>query len=59
LPSGNAAPQRDDRSSDDKTVRDGFLSTVVNQIAENDPPEAKATYARLQAQGLTEARRSS
>ena len=40
--------------SDDKTVRDGFLSTVVNQIASNDPPEAKATYERLQAQGLSE-----
>ena len=40
--------------SDDKTVRDGFLSTVVNQIAENDPPEAKATYERLQAEGLSE-----
>ena len=40
--------------SDDKTVRDGFLSTVVTQIATNDPPEAKATYDRLQAQGLSE-----
>ena len=40
--------------SDDKTVRDGFLSTVVNQIAENDPPEAKVTYERLKAQGLSE-----
>ena len=41
-------------SSEDKTVRDGFLSTVVHQIATNDPPEAKATYERLQAQGLSE-----
>ena len=41
-------------SSEDKTVRDGFLSTVVHQIATNEPPETKATYERLQAQGLTE-----
>ena len=40
--------------SDDKTVRDGFLSTVVNQISSNDPPEAKATYDRLKAQGLSD-----
>jgi hypothetical protein len=41
-------------SSEDKTVRDGFLSTVVHQIATSDPPEAKATYERLQAEGLSE-----
>ena len=41
-------------SNEDKTVRDGFLSTVVHQIATNDPPETKATYERLQAQGLSE-----
>lgn len=41
-------------SSEDKTVRDGFLSTVVHQIATNEPPETKATYERLQAQGLSE-----
>ena len=40
--------------SDDKTVRDGFLSTVVNQISSNDPPEAKATYDRLKGQGLSD-----
>lgn len=41
-------------ASEDKTVRDGFLSTVVHQIATNDPPEAKTTYERLQAEGLSE-----
>jgi hypothetical protein len=41
-------------SSEDKTVRDGFLSTVVHQIATNDPPETKATYERLQASGHSE-----
>ena len=41
-------------SSEDKTVRDGFLSTVVHQIATNDPPEAKETYDRLMAEGLSE-----
>jgi hypothetical protein len=40
--------------SEDKTVRDGFLSTVVHQIATNEPPETKKTYERLQAQGLSE-----
>jgi hypothetical protein len=43
-------------SSEDKTVRDGFLSTVVHQISTNDPPETKVTYDRLQASGLSEAR---
>jgi hypothetical protein len=41
-------------SSEDKTVRDGFLSTVVHQISTNDPPETKVTYDRLQAEGLSE-----
>jgi hypothetical protein len=41
-------------ASDDKTVRDGFLSTVVHQISTNDPPETKATYERLQSEGLSE-----
>jgi uncharacterized protein YoaH (UPF0181 family) len=40
--------------SEDKTVRDGFLSTVVHQISTNDPPETKATYDRLQAAGMSE-----
>jgi hypothetical protein len=41
-------------SSEDKTVRDGFLSTVVHQISTNDPPETKATYDRLIALGKSE-----
>jgi len=36
---------------DDKTVRDAYLDTVLNQIATNDPPAAKATYERLMAAG--------
>jgi hypothetical protein len=31
----------------DKTVRDGFLETVLTQIDTNDPPEARLTYDRL------------
>ena len=31
----------------DKTVRDAVLDTVLNQIDTGDPPEARATYARL------------
>ena len=41
-------------SDDEKTVRDGFLSTVVNEIATGDPPETKATYDRLRADGLSD-----
>ncbi len=37
----------------DKTVRNAFLDTVVNQIETGDPPEAKATYDRLIAAGQT------
>ncbi len=37
----------------DKTVRNAFLDTVVNQIESGDPPEAKATYDRLVAAGQT------
>ena len=40
--------------SDDKTVRDGFLSSVVTQISTGDPPEAKQTYDRLLAEGQTD-----
>lgn len=36
---------------DDKTVRDAYLDTVLNQIATNDPLAAKATYERLMAAG--------
>jgi hypothetical protein len=31
----------------DKTVRDGFLETILSQIDTNDPPEARLTYDRL------------
>ena len=31
----------------DKTVRDAMLDTVLNQINNNDPPEARDTYDRL------------
>jgi hypothetical protein len=36
---------------EDKTVRDAFLDTVLNQIETGDPPETKATYERLLAEG--------
>jgi len=39
--------------SSDKTVRDGFLATVEQQINSGDPPEVKATYDRLTGQGLS------
>lgn len=32
---------------DDKTVRDAMLDTVLKQINENKPPEARETYDRL------------
>ena len=37
--------------SNDKTVRDAFLDTVLNQIETGDPPETKHTYDRLIAAG--------
>lgn len=40
---------------DDKTVRDAFLDTVLNQIETGDPPEAKATLERLMAEGYSRA----
>ena len=40
--------------SDEKTVRDGFLSSIVNQISTGDPPEAKATYERLRGEGRSD-----
>ena len=36
---------------EDKTVRDAFLDTVLNQIETGDPPETKATFERLLAEG--------
>ena len=38
----------------EKTVRDGFLATVEQQIASGDPPEVRATRDRLCALGLSE-----
>ncbi|HEX4779513.1 MAG TPA: hypothetical protein VH301_02095 [Usitatibacter sp.] len=40
---------------DDKTVRDVFLDTVLNQIETGDPPETKATLDRLMAEGYSRA----
>jgi hypothetical protein len=37
----------------DKTVRDAMLDTVLNQLETGDPPEAKTTYDRLTAGGLS------
>ncbi len=31
----------------DKTVRDAMLDTVLSQINDNNPPEARETYDRL------------
>jgi uncharacterized protein YoaH (UPF0181 family) len=36
---------------EDKTVRDAFLETVLNQIETGDPPETKVTLERLMAEG--------
>ena len=38
--------------SNDKTVVDAFLDTVMSQLESGDPPETKATYERLVAEGL-------
>jgi hypothetical protein len=39
--------------SNDKTVRDAMLDTVLNQINTNDPPEARETYDRLVDEGAS------
>ena len=36
---------------EDRTVRDAFLDTVLNQIETGDPPETKKTFDRLMASG--------
>ena len=41
--------------SNEKTVRDGFLNTVHEQIASGDPAVVRATRDRLVSQGLSEA----
>ena len=40
--------------SNDRTVRDGFLNTVQQQIASGDPPIVRETRDRLVSQGLSE-----
>ena len=40
--------------SEERTVKDGFLDTVLKQIANGQPPETKATYDRLMKGGLSE-----
>lgn len=40
---------------DDKTVRDAFLDTVLNQLETGDPPETKVTLDRLMAEGYSRA----
>ena len=37
--------------SNDKTVVDAFLDTVMSQLESGDPPETKATYERLLGEG--------
>jgi uncharacterized protein HemY len=39
--------------SNDKTVRDVMLDTVLNQINTNDPPQARETYDRLIDEGAS------
>ena len=39
--------------SNDKTVRDAMLDTVLSQIDTNDPPEARETYDRLVDEGAS------
>jgi hypothetical protein len=40
--------------SNDRTVKDGFLDTVLKQIENGNPPEARATFERLKAEGHSE-----
>ncbi|HEX5130385.1 MAG TPA: hypothetical protein VFV90_11600 [Usitatibacter sp.] len=40
--------------SNERTVRDGFLNTVQEQIASGDPPVVRETRDRLVAHGLSE-----
>jgi hypothetical protein len=40
--------------SNDRTVRDGFLNTVQEQIASGEPAVVRATRDRLVSQGLSE-----
>jgi hypothetical protein len=40
--------------SEERTVKDGFLDTVLKQIDSGQPPEAKATFDRLVKEGRSE-----
>jgi hypothetical protein len=40
--------------SNDKTVKDGFLDTVLKQIENGSPPEARKTFERLKSEGHSE-----
>jgi hypothetical protein len=39
--------------SNDKTLRDAMLDTVLKQINDNDPPAARDTYDRLIDEGAS------
>jgi hypothetical protein len=39
--------------SNDKTLRDAMLDTVLDQINRNDPPAARDTYDRLIDEGAS------
>ena len=40
--------------SDERTVKDGFLDTVMKQIDTGEPPETRSTYDRLMKTGHSE-----
>jgi len=40
--------------SNDRTVKDGFLDTVLKQIESGKPPAARATLERLKGEGHSE-----
>ena len=40
--------------SNDRTVKDGFLDTVLKQIASGNPPEVRTTFERLKGGGHSE-----
>ncbi len=40
--------------SDERTVKDGFLDTVLKQIDSGQPPEARITYDRLKKAGTSD-----
>ncbi len=38
----------------DKTVRNALLDTMLNQVESGEPPEARETYERLMARGMSQ-----